>query len=42
MKQIVAFMETLTDTINLTDKPKYLPKFEHQPTWNNRSIGGNY
>ncbi len=42
MIDIVAFMETLTDTTGMTFVPKYLPKFASHPEWNNRKVGGDY
>jgi len=42
MKDIIHFMESLTDTIGLTSKPKKLPSFENNPDWNKRTIGGEY
>lgn len=42
IKDIIAFMQTLTDTSGLTRKPAYLPQFEAQPEWNRRKMGGTY
>jgi cytochrome c peroxidase len=42
IKDIVSFMNSLTDTSGIIDKPKYLPKFENKPEWNLRVIGGLY
>jgi cytochrome c peroxidase len=42
MNDIVSFMESLTDTIGLTSKPKRLPTFRNNAEWNNRKIGGEY
>lgn len=42
MADIVTFMESLTDTTGLTDYPLRLPRFEHQPAWNARVVGGRY
>lgn len=42
IKDIIAFMQTLTDTTSLTRKPVALPKFETQPEWNRRTLGGEY
>ncbi|MEO0338430.1 MAG: cytochrome c peroxidase [Bacteroidota bacterium] len=42
MKDIVAFMETLTDTTGMTIIPKQLPKFATHSEWNSRKIGGSY
>jgi cytochrome c peroxidase len=39
---IIAFMKTLTDTTGLTSVPTTLPKFENNPDWNKRKIGGEY
>lgn len=41
-KQLVVFMEALTDTTGLNAVPSKLPVFEHQPEWNNRTVGGEY
>ncbi len=40
--QLVAFMKTLTDTVNLTTKPSRLPQFPDNTNLNNRPIGGDY
>jgi cytochrome c peroxidase len=40
IKDIIAFMQTLTDTTGLTRKPAFLPKFEAKPEWNQRKLGG--
>lgn len=42
MSDLVAFMETLTDTTGMTSTPSRLPLFELHPEWNNRKIGGEY
>lgn len=42
INDVIAFMQSLTDTINLTSLPASLPKFENKIEWNNRKIGGNY
>lgn len=42
ISDIIAFMEILTDTTNITDTPKKLPEFPNNPEWNNRKIGGVY
>lgn len=42
IKDIIIFMETLTDTTGLTSIPAYLPRIEGKPEWNDRKIGGNY
>jgi cytochrome c peroxidase len=41
-KDIVAFMNALTDTSGMIGVPKKLPEFENNPTWNKRKIGGEY
>lgn len=41
-KDLVAFMQSLTDTTGLTAVPSKLPDFEHHPEWNQRKIGGEY
>lgn len=41
-KDLVAFMQSLTDTTGLTSKPATLPLFENNPQWNNRVVGGEY
>lgn len=41
-QDIIAFMNTLTDTSGTTVLPKSLPKFENNPGWNERKIGGVY
>jgi len=40
-KELLAFLNTLTDTNGLTSKPQRLPAFL-QPSLNNRRIGGEY
>jgi len=42
VKDIVTFMEVLTDTTGLTQKPTRLPIFENKSGWNQRKIGGVY
>lgn len=42
VQDIIVFMEALTDTTGLTSMPQTLPKFENNPEWNNRKIGGEY
>ena len=42
MKDVIAFMNALTDTSGITSKPNILPKFKNQPNWNKRKIGGEY
>ncbi|MEO1438380.1 MAG: cytochrome c peroxidase, partial [Bacteroidota bacterium] len=41
-KDIIAFMEALTDTTGLTTRPTRLPEFPGKPEWNARKIGGEY
>ncbi len=41
-KDLIAFLQSLTDTAGLTRSPVALPLFEHHPEWNNRKIGGLY
>ena len=38
---LVAFMEALTDTTGLKVMPSSLPKFERNPQWNKRPVGGS-
>ena len=40
IRDIVAFMESLTDTTGLTVMPLVLPEFDGQPDWNDRAVGG--
>lgn len=42
LKDIVAFIESLTDTAGFTSVPAALPTFEQKPEWNKRVIGGEY
>lgn len=42
IKDLVAFMESLTDTTGLNKRPMLLPTFEKHPDWNNRQPGGTY
>lgn len=42
IKDIIAFMKALTDTVNMTKKPARLPRFEKQTALNSRKIGGEY
>ena len=42
MDDLVAFMETLTDTTGLTGRPAKLPDFPNQARLNERRIGGEY
>lgn len=42
ISDIIAFMNILTDTTNITDIPARLPQFPRNPEWNNRKIGGEY
>ncbi len=39
---VIAFMESLTDTTGMTGIPTRLPEFEGNPEWNERQIGGLY
>ena len=39
---LVAFMESLTDTTGMVSMPVRLPQFEENPDWNGRKIGGEY
>ncbi len=39
---VIAFMESLTDTTGMTTVPARLPEFENKPEWNDRKIGGVY
>jgi cytochrome c peroxidase len=40
--QLIAFMKTLTDTVNLTGVPDRLPYFPENSDLNSRPIGGEY
>lgn len=42
IKQLVIFMEALTDTTGMTSKPNQLPRIGNNETLNNRQIGGLY
>lgn len=42
IKDLVAFMNSLTDTSFYDHKPESLPKFDKQPELNDRPIGGSY
>lgn len=42
MSDIIAFMNSLTDTTGLTTKPLSLPLVEGESSLNNRKVGGNY
>lgn len=42
IKDIISFMQALTDTAGLTSKPAVLPKFDKHTEWNNRKVGGLY
>jgi len=42
ISDLVVFMQSLTDTIGMTDIPTTLPTFADHPEWNNRPIGGSY
>ena len=41
-KDLIAFMEALTDTTHLSSPPLNLPKFENNPELDTRIIGGSY
>lgn len=41
VKDIVAFMKTLTDTTGMTTMPQSLPKFNDE-AWDSRKVGGEY
>ncbi len=41
-KDLVAFMQTLTDTTGFTARPERLPAFPHQLAVSKRQIGGKY
>jgi len=41
-KQLIAFMKSLTDTINLTRQPTKLPAFPASSELNDRTLGGQY
>lgn len=42
IKDLIAFLESLTDTTGLTQKPARLPRFDDRPEWNARRLGGRY
>ncbi|MCC6185799.1 MAG: cytochrome-c peroxidase [Chitinophagaceae bacterium] len=42
IKDVISFMQSLTDTSGLTSKPSALPQFKNHPEWNARKIGGVY
>lgn len=42
ISDLISFMEALTDTTGMTSVPRKLPDFEGKPTWNNRTVGGDY
>lgn len=42
INDVIAFMESLTDTVGMTQMPSRLPVFENNPEWNKRKIGGAY
>ncbi len=42
VKDIVSFMNALTDTTGMTSKPERLPVFTNNEDWNNRKVGGAY
>ena len=39
---LVAFMEALTDTTGMTQRPERLPTFPGRPAWDSRLVGGEY
>ena len=39
---IVKFMESLTGDMSKFQAPENLPKFEGNPEWNDRKLGGTY
>ncbi len=41
-QQLIAFMQSLTDTTHLNVVPESLPMFANHPAWNKRKIGGEY
>lgn len=41
-RDLVLFMEALTDTVGLTSKPKLLPQFVDDESLNSRVLGGEY
>lgn len=38
VKDVIAFMESLTDVANFQEVPEQLPVFETNPEWNNRKV----
>ncbi len=42
IKDVIAFMQSLTDTTNLTNVPVSLPQFNNEKLWNSRKVGGVY
>ncbi len=42
MNALVAFMQSLTDTVGLTSAPAALPIFNHDPKLNKRTVGDRY
>ncbi len=42
IKDIIAFLNALTDTGGQTSSPDRLPVFENNPDWNTRKVGGIY
>jgi len=42
IKDIIAFMNALTDTAGMTAVPESLPRFSSHSDWNNRKTGGEY
>lgn len=41
-RDLVAFIESLTDNPRTTDRPAKLPAFEQNPAWDKRKPGGEY
>ncbi len=41
-RDLISFMEILVDTTGMTARPVSLPKFQNNPQFNQRKIGGNY
>lgn len=41
-KELIAFMNALTDNSLKIDIPETLPTFENNPEWNKRKVGGTY
>lgn len=42
IRDIIAFLNALTDTGGQTSRPERLPVFENNPDWNTRKVGGIY